>query len=154
MNKFMHLAVKAAERAVRSGHGGPFGAVIVRKNKVIANAHNQVLKNKDATCHAEIQAIRLASKKLKRFNLSDCTIYTSCEPCPMCFSAIYWAKIKTVYYGCTKSDADKLGFGDKKIYEVLEKRTRNKHLKEKQIDREECLKPFKLWKEKKNKVRY
>jgi len=150
----MKLAVKEAEKAVIYNEGGPFGAVIVKNNKILVQAHNQVIKNQDATCHAEIQAIRLASKKLKRFNLSDCILYTSCEPCPMCFSAIYWAKIKTIYYGCTKSDADKLGFGDKKIYEVLEKKTRDRHLKEQQLDREECLKPFKLWKEKKNKVRY
>ena len=154
MNQFMKLAVKEAEKAVIYNEGGPFGAVIVKNNKILVQAHNQVIKNQDATCHAEIQAIRLASKKLKRFNLSDCILYTSCEPCPMCFSAIYWAKIKTIYYGCTKSDADKLGFGDKKIYEVLEKKTRDRHLKEQQLDREECLKPFKLWKEKKNKVRY
>ena len=93
--------MEEALKGVRENHGGPFGAVIVKNGEIISKAHNEVIKNNDPTDHAEMMAIREASKKLERFDLSDCELYTSCEPCPMCFAAIHWAKIKKVYYGCT-----------------------------------------------------
>ena len=119
MNKFLEEALEEAKKGFKKKEGGPFGAVIVRKGKIIAKAHNKVLKNNDATAHAEIEAIRQASKKLKRFDLSDCELYTTCEPCPMCLFAIHWAKIKTVYYGAERKDAAKIGFSDKALYDIL-----------------------------------
>src|SRR3989338_5861362 len=115
MNKFMELAVKEAFKALKQNTGGPFGAIIIRNGKIIAKGHNKVIKTNDPTAHAEIVAIRKASARLKRFDLSDCVIYSSCEPCPMCFAAIHWAKMKKLYYGCTKKDAANLGFDDKFI---------------------------------------
>ena len=114
----MQEAIKEAKKGIAKKHGGPFGAVIVCKGKVIAKAHNTVLAS-DATSHAEINAIRKASKKLKRFDLSDCEIYSTCEPCPMCFYAIQWANIKKVFYGASSKDASKIGFRDKELYEIL-----------------------------------
>lgn len=153
MNKFMKKAVKEALKGVNSNEGGPFGAVIVKDGKVIAKGHNMVLKTNDPTAHAEIVAIRKASKKLKRFDLSDCEIYTSCEPCPMCLSAIYWAKIRKVYYGCTKEDAAGIGFDDKMIYDIIQG-VAEKKLESAQLDREDCLKLFKEWASKTDKVNY
>ena len=154
MNKFMKIAIKEAFRGLKKGSGGPFGAVIVRNGKIIAKGHNEVIKTNDPSAHAEIVAIRKASAKLKRFDLSDCEIYSSCEPCPMCFSAIHWAKMKKLYYGCTKKDAAKIGFNDKFIYDVIKGISKKKQVKIKQIDRKECLKPFKEWELKKDKIQY
>lgn len=150
----MKIAIEEALEGLKKNHGGPFGAVIVRNGKVIAKAHNEVIRKNDPTNHAEMMAIRKASAKLKRFDLSDCEIYSSCEPCPMCFSAIHWAKIKKLYYGCTEKDAAQIGFDDKFIYDVIKGTSKKKQVKLKQIDRKECLKPFKKWEEKENKVRY
>lgn len=155
-DKFMQIAVEEALKGIKKGHGGPFGAVIVKDGKVIAKAHNMVLKNKDPTAHAEITAIRKAAKKLKTFDLSGCEIYTTCQPCPMCLSAIYWSRIKKVYYGGTDKDAESIGFDDKRIYEFI----RNNPLENKgeiqfiNISREDCLKPFEIWKNKKDKIMY
>jgi len=110
----MELAIKEAQHGIRHGHGGPFGCVIVKDGKVIAKAHNEVVRRKDATNHAEIRAIQLASKKLKRFDLSDCEVYVTGRPCPMCKAAIMWAKISTVYYGCDYIDAQAIGFEEEK----------------------------------------
>ncbi len=115
---FMKLAIEEAKKGVKKKEGGPFGAVVVRKGKVIAKAHNLVLKS-DATAHAEILAIRKASKKLKSFDLSDCELYTTCEPCPMCYSAIFWARIKEVYFSASRKDARKIGFDDDKLFDIL-----------------------------------
>ena len=105
MNEFMKIAKENADNGMEKGEGGPFGAVIVDlNNNIISNGNNQVLKNNDPTAHAEVVAIRNACKKLNTYDLSGCTLYTSCEPCPMCLSAIIWSNIKTVYYGCTKQD--------------------------------------------------
>jgi guanine deaminase len=147
MNKFMREAVKEAFKGVEQNHGGPFGAVIVREGKIIAKAHNEVIKNSDPTAHAEINAIKKASKKLGTFDLSGCEIYTTCMPCPMCLGAIKWANIKTLYYGATSKDADKIGFRDKEFYE-------KEFLELKNIDREECLKPFEAWSAKEDKILY
>jgi guanine deaminase len=153
MNKFMKKAVKEALKGVNNNEGGPFGAVIVKDGKVIAKGYNMVLKTNDPTAHAEIIAIRKASKKLKRFDLSDCEMYSSCEPCPMCLSAIYWAKIKKLYYGCTKEDAAGIGFDDKRIYDMI-KGVAEKTVEGVQVDREDCLKLFKEWASKTDKVNY
>jgi guanine deaminase len=149
---FMAIALKEAFSGMRNGDGGPFGAVIVRNGKVIAKGHNQVLKTNDPTAHAEINAIREASQKLKRFDLSDCELYTTCEPCPMCLSAIYWARIKKIYFGCTRKDAEKIGFIDKFIYDAI--KGKKKCIKTVKIAREKCLQSFKEWQEKENKTIY
>jgi len=153
-NQFMKVAVQEAMDGVEKGHGGPFGAVIVKDNEIIAQAHNEVINNNDPTDHAEMIAIRRAAKKLGRFDLSDCELYTSCEPCPMCFSAIHWAKIKRVYFGCTKDDAAKIGFDDKYIYDVIKGVAEHKKVEFEQKDRKICLEPFKEWKAKDDKVQY
>lgn len=138
MNKFMQIAIKEANNGLKNKSGGPFGAVIVKNKKVIAKAHNSVLKSNDPTAHAEINAIRIASKKLKRFDLNDCKIYTTCQPCPMCLSAIYWANIKEIYYGATANDAERIGFIDKKIYDILKGKSKTE-INIKKINRKECL---------------
>ena len=147
MNKYMEIAKKSAKQGFKSNEGGPFGAVIVDANEnIISTGNNKVLKNNDPTAHAEIVAIREACKKLNTYDLSKCILYTSCEPCPMCLSAIIWANIKTVYYGCTKEDAGEIGFRDDIIYDYL--KGNNKDLIcLKQLDREECLETFKRYSE-------
>ena len=153
MDKFMKIANENAKKGIENKEGGPFGAVIVDKDgNIISNGNNKVLKNNDPTAHAEIVAIREACKKLETYDLSDYILYTSCEPCPMCLSAIIWANIKTVYYGCTKEDAGDIGFRDDLIYKFLE--GKNKRLiRLENIDRENCIKTFKDYK-KKNGVIY
>lgn len=137
MNQYMQLAIKEALKGIRRGHGGPFGAVLVKNGEVIASSHNTVLKGHDATNHAEINVIRKASKKLKRENLSDCEIYTTGQPCKMCMGAINWAKIKTVYYGNTYKDALNMGFDDEK--------GNNKDLKLIRLDSEHTVKLIEEW---------
>ena len=137
MNKFMKLAIKEARVGINNGHGGPFGAVIVKDGKVIAKAHNRVLKNHDATCHGEMEAIRKASKKLNTHDLSGCEIYTTGEPCPMCFAAILWANISKIYYGCNIFDTEEIGFRDNKFYEIQNSKDKSDLIKE--LDRKECL---------------
>lgn len=146
MNNFMEKAKINAEKGIDNNEGGPFGAVIIDKDgKIISNGNNKVIKEKDPTAHAEITAIREACKKLDTYDLSNCILYTSCEPCPMCLSAIIWANIKEVYYGCTKKDAGEIGFRDDIIYDYL--KGKNKELiKLKQMDREECIKVFEKYK--------
>ena len=147
-------AINEASAGVKKGHGGPFGAVIIRNGKIIARGHNRVLKTNDPTMHAEIVAIRKAAKKLKRFDLSDCELYTSCEPCPMCLAAAEWAKIKKLYYGLTRKDAAKIGFSDEKIYRDVKNAPKTKLLKETQLHEKNEMKPFIEWKNKKNKKQY
>jgi tRNA(Arg) A34 adenosine deaminase TadA len=110
--KFMQLAIQLSEQNVDQGKGGPFGAVVVKDGKVIAKSANKVTSSNDPTAHAEVSAIRAACKKLKTFDLSGCVIYTSCEPCPMCLGAIYWARLDKIYYANTKVDAAAIGFDD------------------------------------------
>ena len=142
MDILMKKANENAINGIKNKEGGPFGAVIVDKEgNIIANGNNKVIKNNDPTAHAEINAIREACKKLNTYDLKDYILYTSCEPCPMCLSAAIWANIKTIYYGCTKEDANSIGFRDDIIYDYL--KGENKDLvKLKNIDREECLKTF------------
>ena len=146
MNKFMQIAKENADKGILNNEGGPFGAVIVdENNNVVSIGNNQVLNQKDPTAHAEIVAIRNACKNLNTYNLSSYTLYTSCEPCPMCLSAIIWANIKKVYFGCTKHDADEIGFRDDVIYQYL-KGERNDLIDLQEMDREECLKTFEEYK--------
>ena len=143
MNKFMRMAIKEAKKGIESHHGGPFGAVIVKDGKVVGKGHNQVLKNNDPTCHGEMMAIHKACKNLKTFDLSGCELYTTGEPCPMCYAAILWANIDKVYYGCTIQDNENIGFRDKKFYEMQKPEFRNKVVKE--LDREKCLELFEYY---------
>ncbi|HLD55587.1 MAG TPA: nucleoside deaminase [Candidatus Nanoarchaeia archaeon] len=154
MNKFMKIAFKEAIKGMRGNEGGPFGAVIVKDKKIISKAHNKVIQANDPTAHAEITAIRKACKKLKKFDLSNCEIYSSCEPCPMCLSAIYWARIKKLYFGCTRKDASEIDFDDELIYDAIKGIKKEKQIEISEIDRLECLKLFDEWKNKKNKTQY
>lgn len=151
MNKFMKLAIKEAEKGIEAGHGGPFGAVIVKDGKVISKGHNHVLINNDPTCHGEIDAIRKAGKKLKTFDLSGCEIFTSGFPCPMCMCAILWANIDKVYYGCNTTDTEIIGFRDKEFEESIPKR-REQICQE--LDREECLKLYEKYNSIQDKIIY
>lgn len=134
----MKIAIDEANIAIKKEHGGPFGAVIVKKDKVIAKAHNLVLRSNDPTAHAEVNAIRIASKKLKTFDLSDCEMYTTCMPCPMCLSAIGWSKIKKIYFGASSKDAEKIGFIDKELYDILNGKKKS-NIKLKKINSDECV---------------
>lgn len=144
------MAINEAKKGIRNGHGGPFGAVIVRNDEVIAKGHNQVVKNNDPTCHGEIMAIHKACKKLGTFDLSGCEIYTTGEPCPMCMAAILWANIEKIYYGCNILDTEEIGFRDKKFYEQFENREQLIH----ELDRKECLKLYGEYKRISDKVNY
>lgn len=141
----MKLAIQLSEENVLNSIGGPFGAVIVKDGKVIAKSANRVTATNDPTAHAEIAAIRIACKKLKTFELIGCTIYSSCEPCPMCLSAAYWAKIEMIYYANTKQDAQNIGFSDNFIYEELDKPMQERCLPIKQLMRDQALIAFNLW---------
>lgn len=153
MNKYMEIAKQVANNGFNNNEGGPFGAVITDKDgNIIATGNNQVLKNNDPTAHAEVMAIRNACAKLNTYDLSSYILYTSCEPCPMCLSAIIWANIKDIYYACTRTDAAEIGFRDDLIYEYLY--GNNKDLISlKQIDRDECINLFEEYK-KQNKTIY
>jgi len=143
--KFMRMAIKLAEENVDKALGGPFGAVVVKDGKLIAKSANKVTATIDPTAHAEVSAIRIAAKKLKTFDLSGCVIYTSCEPCPMCLGAIYWAKISKIYFGNTKQDAAEVGFNDKFIYDELELSMEQRKLPVIQILRNEAIIAFQKW---------
>ena len=153
MNKFMQLAIKEAKKGVLNGDGGPFGAIVVKNGKMVGKGHNCVVKKHDPTCHGEMEAIRNACKKLNTFDLSDCELYTTGEPCPMCLAGCLWANIKKVYFGCTILDNEKIGFRDNKFDKLMGGR---KSLKSylSQIDRDECLKVFKEYNNIKDKVNY
>lgn len=150
----MNEAIKEAYKGIRKNEGGPFGAVVVQKGTIIAKAHNQVIKTNDPTAHAEMSAIRKASRKLDRFDLSDCTIYSVSEPCPMCFAAIHWAKIKKIYFGCTQEDAAAIGFDDKYIYDVIKGTALKHQISVYQIDRDKCLSLFEKWDRNIDKILY
>lgn len=152
--KYFDIAIEEAKSGIDSDEGGPFGAVIVKDGEIIASAHNEVIKTNDPTAHAEILAIRRASEKLSRFDLSDCTIYSTCEPCPMCFSAIHWAKIKNLHYGCDNRDAAEIGFDDKFIYDVIRGISEDQKVKSVQEHKEKCLILFEIWGDKQDKVQY
>jgi len=151
---YMKEAIDTAIESVLSNEGGPFGCVIIKDGKIIGKGNNRVTSTNDPTAHAEVIAIREACKALNSFQLDDCFIYTSCEPCPMCLGAIYWARPKKVYYGCNKSDAAKSGFDDDFIYKELDLDPAKRTIPFEQINREIALKAFKTWEEKDDKIEY
>ena len=151
--RFMREAIRLADESVKNG-GGPFGAVIVKDGEIVAGSSNSVTIDNDPTAHAEVNTIRKACQKLGTFDLSDCVIYTSCEPCPMCLGAIYWAHLRCVYYGNTKKDARDIDFADDFIYEELDKPIDRRTVPFINMLREEALNSFKLWTEKEDKIEY
>lgn len=153
MNEYMKLAKDLSLENLKTNAGGPFGAVIVKDNKIIGKGSNNVLKNNDPTAHAEIMAIRDACNNIGSYDLNGCILYTSCFPCPMCLSAIIWSNIKEVYYGNTKEDAEKIGFRDNFIYEYL-KEFSTDTITMKQIDRDETIKVFNEYNDKEDKTIY
>ena len=152
-NKFMQRAIELSIESINSG-GGPFGSVIVKDEKIISEGMNRVTVDNDPTSHGEIVAIRNACKKLNTFNLSNCSLYSSCEPCPMCMSAIYWSRIGKVYYANTRDDAKKINFDDSLIYSEIPKKNEDKKILMKQIMRNEALKAFDIWDKKTDKIEY
>ena len=152
-NKFMLRAIVLSIESVNAG-GGPFGSVIVRDNKIISEGFNKVTSTNDPTAHGEIVAIREACKNLKVFNLNGCELYSTCEPCPMCLSSIYWAHIDKIYYANTRDDAQKIDFDDSLIYSELQKNLKKRKIPMVQIMRNEALKAFELWDKKADKVKY
>ncbi len=148
----MKIAYNEATEGMLKNDGGPFGAVIIKDDKIISQAHNEVLKSNDPTAHAEINAIRKASKKLATFDLSGSTLYTTCKPCPMCLGAIFWARISTVYYGATEDDAQRAGFDDKRFYGMIE--GKNSDVVLKQIDEKINAELFDLWLKKDDRELY
>ncbi len=151
MNKYMKEAVKEAQSGIRSGHGGPFGCVIVKNGTIIGKGHNMVVENNDPTCHGEIMAIRAACAALQSFSLKGSELYTTAEPCPMCLGAILWAGIEKVYYGCNIDDTEKIGFKDSDFYKVL-KGEGGIELTE--TDREDCLEVFAEYAAKEDNIKY
>ena len=152
-NKFMLRAIELSIRSA-NGTGGPFGCVVVKDNKIIAEGSNKVTFSNDPTAHAEIVAIREACKKLNTFNLSGCDIYASCEPCPMCLSAIYWSHIDNIYYANTRNDAKKINFDDSMIYSEFSKKIEDRKIPIKQMLRDDALEAFDIWDKKTDKVEY
>lgn len=151
---FLKLAIQLGLEKMREGHGGPFGCVIVKDGKVIGKGYNQVLSTKDPTAHAEVQAIRDACKSLGSFQLDDCTIYTSCEPCPMCLGAIYWARPKAIYFAATREDAAKAGFDDQFLYDEITKAHSLRRIPIQQMMGNEGAIPFEEWISKSDKINY
>jgi guanine deaminase len=151
---FMRKAISLAKDGVLAGNGGPFGCVIVKDGEIIGKGSNMVLKTNDPTAHAEVVAIREACKTLNHFQLEGCEVYTSCEPCPMCLGAIFWARPSRVYYACTKEDAAGAGFDDDFIYKEIEVSPSERKIPMDSLLRDESLKTFEIWKEKGDKTLY
>ena len=149
----MERAIELSIQSVKSG-GGPFGSVIVKNNKIISEGMNRVTKSNDPTAHGEIVAIRNACKNLKDFSLKGCELYTSCEPCPLCLSAIYWSRIDKVYYANTRDDAQKIDFDDSFIYSEIMKKIEQRKIPMKQQLRDKALEAFRLWQRTEDKVKY
>ena len=152
-NKFMLRAIELSISSA-NGTGGPFGCVIVKDDKIIAEGSNKVTFSNDPTAHAEIVAIREACKKLNAFNLSGCDLYASCEPCPMCLSAIYWSHVDNIFYANTREDAKKINFDDSLIYSEISKKNEDRKIPIKQMLRDEALKAFEIWNKKTDKIEY
>ena len=152
-NKFM---LKAIELSIKSTEttGGPFGCVIVKDNKIISEGYNKVTSTNDPTAHGEIVAIREACLKLNTFNLSGCELYSTCEPCPMCLSAIYWSHIDKIFYANTRNDAKNIDFDDSFIYSEINKKIEDRKIQMTQMLRDEALKAFKIWDNKVDKIKY
>lgn len=151
--KYMERAIELAQNSVKNG-GGPFGAVIVKDGVIVAEGSNCVTIDNDPTAHAEVSTIRKACKTLNTFDLNSCEIYSSCEPCPMCLSAIYWARIDRIYYGCDKEDAKDIGFDDSFIYEQIDLKPEKRSIPSSQILQKEALSAFRMWEEKGDKTEY
>jgi len=149
----MRKAIALSIENIQKG-GGPFGAVIVKDGKVIATGVNRVTANNDPTAHAEVTAIRKASKKLGTFDLAGCEIYTSCEPCPMCLGAVYWAHLDKMYYGNTKTDAKNIGFDDSFIYDEIDLKPENRRVETTQLLPDEAIKAFETWAKSEDKIEY
>lgn len=155
MNKYMEIAIQEAKEGISQGHGGPFGAVIVKDGEIISQGHNHVVANNDPTCHGEIDAIRKACTKLGTFDLTGCELYTTGYPCPMCLSAIIWANIKKVYYSCDPHDAEDIGFRDDFIYKFIEDKCVDiSTLTLEECSREEGLELFKEYSSIQDKTHY
>ena len=152
-SKFMLRAIELSIQSAKS-QGGPFGAVVVKNDEIISEGNNQVTANNDPTAHAEIVAIRNACKKLNDFFLKGCDLYTSCEPCPMCLAAIYWSHIDKIFYANTRMDAKNIDFDDSLIYSEIKKEINDRKIKMKQMNRNEALEAFKIWKNKEDKIKY
>ncbi|MDB6121349.1 MAG: Cytidine/deoxycytidylate deaminase family protein [Pedosphaera sp.] len=152
--KYMQEAIRISRQMMRRNMGGPFGAVVVRGDKIVGRGCNQVTSTNDPTAHAEVVAIRDACKRLKTFQLDDCELYTSCEPCPMCLSAIYWARFKKVYYANTRRDAADIEFDDDFIYTEVSRPITERSIPMRQLLRKDALTVFQEWKNKADKIRY
>ena len=152
-NPYMMRAIELSVESAKS-KGGPFGCVIVKNNKIIAEGFNKVTMNNDPTAHGEIVAIREACKKLNVFNLSGCDLYSSCEPCPMCLSAMYWSRVENIFYANTRIDAKNIDFDDSFIYSEISKDLKNRKIKMYQMHRDDALKAFKIWENKEDKIKY
>ena len=152
--KFMQRAITLAEKGMDANAGGPFGAVVVKDGEIIAEGHNNVTSTNDPTAHAEVVAIRRACEKLDSFQLTDCILYTSCEPCPMCLGAIYWARPKKVFYACNREDAAEINFDDQFIYDEIDKEIDNREIDFVRILRNEAVKVFDKWADKIDKTVY
>ncbi len=150
----MEAAVREARAGLGRGEGGPFGAVVVRGGTIVARAHNRVVRTRDPTAHAEVLAIRKASRRLGRFDLSDCEIYATSEPCPMCLGAILWARIPKLTFGCSKSDAAAAGFDDARFHKIVRRPTSGSGLKISRTGRKACLELFREWAASEAKVPY
>ena len=153
-NQFMREAVDLAHKGVSLLQGGPFGAVIVKDNVIIGRGYNQVVGTNDPTAHAEVVAIRQACQSLGTFSLSGSDIYTSCEPCPMCLGAIYWARLEKIYFGANRNDAAKIGFDDNFFYEEIAKEMNNRKVKMLECMRAESLVVFNEWEKNQDKIQY
>jgi len=151
---FMREAARLAVENVQTANGGPFGAIVVRDGQIVARGVNTVTRDNDPTAHAEVNAIRAAGRALGTFDLTGCELYTSCEPCPMCLSAIYWARIEKIYYGCTAEDAARYGFADAFIYRELSRPRAERTIPMVEIDRESCLAAFQAWQIDTRKIPY
>lgn len=152
--KFINKAIELARKSVEIYGGGPFGAVVVKNGEIIGQGMNAVTQNNDPTAHAEVQAIREACKTLNNFQLDDCVIYSSCEPCPMCLGAIYWARPDAIYFAAAKEDASSAGFDDSFIYLELDKELLERAIPTIHIETELAILPFNVWNDKKDKVEY
>lgn len=153
-NSFMARAIELALENIQSGRGGPFGALVAKDGKIIAEGTNRVTSTNDPTAHAEVVAIREACRKLGAFELSGCEIYTTCEPCPMCLGAIYWARPARIYFGCTAADASKAGFDDSLIYQEIARPHARRKIPMTSMMREEALETFRAWEKKQDKINY
>lgn len=152
--EWLSKAAREAQKGVLGGHGGPFGAVIVKDGTLLASAHNEVIKRNDPTAHAEVLAIRKAAKRLGSFDLSGCELYTTCEPCPMCMGAVLWARIGRVVFGVDRQDAASIGFDDSAFYRFFESKSKKNWLTVEQVDSPVCKEVMTLWQTSPKKIAY